>query len=183
MNLTLLHHPATYTTGTRVLMLKSRHKDGVVKERAITRITHSELHFLAALTELLKEAQPNERIYGSIGERSMEASIREFKRRQLDADYDDDPERFYRAIHDRWVSCLMAPISQQTKFWLFDCDSEQDAVDAKGQLGLYYDRDFPIYEYRSKSGYHIVTAPFNRKMLSEKVKKLIHTNPLMLWAY
>ena len=178
-----IEHPDRFKTGTRVLLLKGRHKDGIEKERAIVRVTHSVEHFNKSLFEMIQMVAVGERIYSSAGERSMPKAIREFKHRQLDADYDDDPEMFYRAINERWVASLMQVTSQADKLWLFDCDTESDEQDAMRELLQHYDRPEAPYRYRTKSGMHIVVQPFDRTKLSESVRKLIQDNALLLWWY
>lgn len=181
--LRLIDHPDQYRDGTRVLMLKSRHKDGHDKERQIMRVTHSADHFNRTLDELLAMAQEGERIYGAAGARDVAKAVRLFKHRQLDADYDDDPLRFYRGLNERWISALMAPTSQATKLWLFDCDTAEDGDRVLSELSEYYDRQIEPYRYASKSGLHIVVLPFDRSSLSDVVRALIHENPIILWGY
>lgn len=181
--LRLIDHPDQYRDGTRVLMLKSRHKDGHDKERQIMRVTHSRDHFNCTLDELLAEARDGERIYGAAGVRDMAKAVRLFKQRQLDADYDDDPLRFYRSVNERWISALMAPTSQATKLWLFDCDTAEDGARVLSELAEHYDREMEPYQYASKSGLHVVVQPFDRSRLSDGVRSLIHENPSILWGY
>lgn len=180
----LIEHPAHFKTGTRVLFLKGRYKDGIEKQRMIGRVTHSVEHFNQDLAELAAMAEPGERIYGSAGERDMPKAIREFKRRQLDADYDGDPELFYRAINARWIAALMAPTSQMGKLWLFDCDTVEESTNAMIEIVelVGAQTQFP-YVYNSKSGQHIIARPFDRSKLSDGVRRLIHENPIMLWGY
>lgn len=179
----VIQHSDEYRDGTRVLMLKSRHKDGHASERQIMRVTHSVDHFNSTMTELLAMAMDGERIYGAAGARDMAKAMRLFKHRQLDADYDDDPLRFYRAINERWVSALMAPTSQLVKLWLFDCDKPSDAETVMAELGQHYDRPMSPYGYPSKSGRHIIVQPFDKSRLSDAVRAMIHDNPIILWAY
>lgn len=178
----LIEHPEQFKTGARVLMLKGRHKDGVEKERTIVRVSHGVDQFDGALGTLVSALRPGERIYASAGERSMPAAIREFKRRQLDADYDDDPQRFYRALNERWVASLMQPASQLEKLWLFDCDTPEDLARVEAELAASYERE-PPYKYATKSGAHIVLQPFDKSKLSDASRALIHTNPILLWAW
>lgn len=183
MTLTTIDHPERFRDETRVLMLKSRHKDGHENERQIVRVTHSATHFNSTLAELALMARDGERIYGSAGARDMQKAVRLFKHRQLDADYDDDPLRFYRGINERWVSALMAPTSQMDKLWLFDADSLRDVDAVTAELDRHYDRPTPPYSYQSKSGVHIVVQPFDRSKLSSEVRAMIHENPIILWAF
>src|SRR5690606_1609486 len=60
----------------------------------------------------------DERIYVSAGARNLKAAIRELKRLQLDADYDNDPEHSYRCLDDRGASCLMSRPATGRDLWL-----------------------------------------------------------------
>lgn len=179
----LICHPEKFRTGTRVIMLKGRYKDGLTRQRQIFRVSHSVREFDAAIDELRAIAREGERIYASAGARCMVRAIREFKRRQLDADYDANPRLFYERLWDRWVSCLMAPTSQEEMFWLFDCDSREEADMVMRELGELYHREMQPYCYPTKSGKHILVQPFNRTKLRPEVAPLIHENPIILWGY
>jgi len=135
------------------------------------------------LSTSIRLIEPGERIYASAGERAMRAAMREFKRRQLDADYDQDPELFYRAMESRWVASLMQPTCQQSKVWLFDCDIDDDKAHVSLELATHYDRPIAPYVYPSKSGWHIVVSAFNRTLISDRARGLLHDNAIMLWAY
>lgn len=179
----VIEHADTYRSGARVLFLKGRHKDGLTKQRTIVRITHSIEQFNRALDNLVASIVDGERVYGSVSARCMSKAIREFKRRQLDADYDEDPERFYRTINDRWASSLMQKTSQLDKLWMFDCDTAEEAVAAERELAEHYDRPMAPYRYNSKSGVHIILQPFDKSKLTDGTRALIHDNPIMLWAH
>lgn len=59
----IVQHPDRFRDGTRVLMLKGRHKDGIEHERAIVRVTHSADHHARTMDELAAIARDGERIY------------------------------------------------------------------------------------------------------------------------
>ena len=179
----IIEHSPAFKSGTRVLLLRGRNKDRVVRQRAIARVSHSEEMFDRTIEDFVRIAKAGERIYASAGRRSMPAAIREFKRRQLDADYDNDPEKFYRSINDRWVASLMQPSSQSEKLWLFDCDDADTYADLARELDAHYSKDLVRYDYKTKSGRHVITKPFNRTLLSDKVRATLHENPIMLWAF
>jgi len=179
----LIEHPERYKVGTRVLFLKSRHKDGISDERHLTRVTHSVVAFDAALGELAALSADGERIYGSAGARDLSKAVRLFKERQLAADYDADPGAFYRNLEDRWASALMAPTSQLDKLWLFDCDAPDEAAVVTADLARIGIRGEALYQYASKSGTHIIAEPFDRTLISSRAAAHIHANPLMLWGY
>ncbi len=178
----VIPHPESYMSGTRMLMLKSRYKDGVDKQRTILRVSHSAEQFVKCRDDLLGMMRPNERIYASAGERDLSKAIRIFKERQLANDYDDDPGLFYRTIETRWTGCLMDVKAQAGKVWLVDCDTAEDAEQAKRELDRCYDRPIPPYAYASKSGMHMVVQAFDRSKLTDHVRSLIHENAIMLWA-
>jgi hypothetical protein len=179
---TLIEHPESFTDGTRVLMLKSRHKDGIAEERAILRVSHGVDRFRRQMNYLLEIMRPSERIYASAGQRDLKKAIRLFKERQLEADYAGEPEEFYRHIDARWASCLMAPAAQLEKFWVFDCDTPEDSMSVRNEYFADGAKVEP-YCYRSKNGEHIVVAPFNRSRLSGPVNALLHDNAIILWAH
>lgn len=179
----IIDHPADFKCGTRLLLLKGRYKDGVTIQRSITRVTHSSMAFDTALIELRELARQGERIYASAGARSMHKAIHEFKRRQLDADCSGDAEFFYKTLSQQFESALRQEVSQEQKLWLFDCDTAEDTALAEEALRLYYRDEFTPYRYATKTGTHFIVRPFNRANLSDNAKALVHTNPLMLWAY
>jgi len=124
--------------------------------------------------------QPGERIYGTAGQRDMQKAIRLFKERQLSADYDQDTEAFYRKINARWSSCLMAETSQSLKTWLFDCDDIEQVIRVHGFL---IREDIPFHRYQTKNGTHYIVQPFNRSILDEDLRTILHSNALALLVY
>ncbi len=182
--LKLIDHPDMWKEGTRVLLLKGRHKDGIEKQRTRHRVTHNVDEFESALYDLHEMAHKNERIYATASPRDITKAIRLFKERQLASDYDDDPTRFYQNVEARWVSCLMNKGAQDRKWWIFDCDSPEELMDAEACLNnTYLRRTLDPYQYDTKTGHHIVVLPFNKVALSDSQRGLLHTNPLMLWGY
>ena len=179
----VIAHPERFMDGTRVVMLKSRHKDGIADERTILRVSHGVGRFMRQINYLLEIMQPNERIYASAGARDLKKAVRIFKERQLEADYAGDPEDFYRHIDARWASCLMAPNAQAEKYWLFDCDTDADAAIARAEYLANGRATVDPYSYRSKNGEHIVVSPFDRSRLSAPVQAMLHDNATILWAF
>lgn len=183
----LIDHPDRFTEGTRVLLLKGRHKDGVETQRCIMRVTHDSTAFRRTINDLLSQAAPGERIYASAGARDVTKAVRFFKARQLANDYAADPLDFYRHIEARWISCLMEPTAQADKIWLFDCD-DQAAIDDTDEAIFTLKESGHIgpdasWFYRTKNGGHFLVLPFNRDLLPESVAARLHTNPIMLWGY
>ncbi|MDE3023036.1 MAG: hypothetical protein KGI54_14505, partial [Pseudomonadota bacterium] len=159
-------HPEKFKTGTRVLHLRGRHKDGVEMQRSVTRASHSVEEFDEYFTELLCLRQENERIYASASARDVKKAIRDFKERQLENDYDLDPAHFYQNLNTRWVSALMQPTCQSEKFWLFDCDTQEDKQIVEDVFDCFYHGEDP-YWYITKNGWHALARPFD---LSEALR-------------
>jgi hypothetical protein len=177
----IINHAERFTTGTRVLMLKGRHKDGITEERTILRVSNSTEEFNRIIEFFCKIANPAERIYASAGSRNVKKAARLFKERQLAASYDQDEDDFYHHLEARWCSCLMAPTSQEEKFWLFDCDAPEDNASCFQEYNTISAGN--AYTYNSKSGTHTIVKPFDKSKCSDRVRALIHDNAIMLWGY
>lgn len=177
-------HPTFFTEGVRVLLLKARHKDGQVgHERAIQRVSHDAVRFHQHMDELLTMMRPYERIYSTASPRDLAKAYRLFQSRQVDALYDADPMEFPRHLENRWYSCLMKPETQSShgKYWMFDCDGKNEFDTTWSQLTNL--KVEALYSYPTKSGMHILCAPFNKMNITPFSRDLLHDNPLMLWAY
>lgn len=180
---TIISHPQEWKTGVRMLLLKGRNKDGADPRKTIMRVSHGDDQFDRLAGELFAIMNDGDRVYFSAGSRDIQRAARIFRERQLASEYDDDPMRFYRHIFTRWTSALMSPQAQADKRWLFDCDTEEDASIVRGELTQFYDRPEPPYWYESKSGQHAVVQPFNKALLSNATRSLLHDNAIMLLAY
>lgn len=179
----IIDHGETYKTGTRVLFLKGRHKDGIVDERLATEITHDSAHFDKAFADLVTRARPAERIYVSAAPRNLEKAARQFKQWQLDNEYAAQPMDFYRRLERRWISSLMAQTSVEREFklWMFDCDNAGEYNTVMAALPADVCRN--AYVYDSKSGWHVIVRPFDKTTLVTELWPQIDTNPLMLWGF
>ena len=182
----IIQHTWDHVSGTRVLMLKGRKKDDILLTRTLLRVTHDIGQWAKAMNELTKLALPGERIYTTVAPRCMSKAIRRFKEMELNSQYDQHPEAFYKDIDNRWASALMQPNAQEKKYWMFDIDREDD----RNKVVYWLDKmeeisewDVSPYEYETKNGRHIICEPFNRTMLPAGIRSLIHENPLMLLAY
>lgn len=182
--LTRLQHPEEFKTGLRILIRMTRNKDGGkgnVDRHALKYITRSPEEFDRKLNEMLLTADDNERVYSTVDERDVNKSIRIFKHRQLDAEYDEDPTDFYRDFSNRWLSCLQSPQARKGSLFLWDCDERQDFNDLMHNL---LPLDVILHWYETKNGHHIITKPFEYpKKVPERYHKLLHKNALILWAY
>jgi len=169
-----------FTDGVRMIMLIQRNKEGGRSNNpdrvAIRKISRNRKEFKEILSELLdiKERYPEKelRIYSCVNKRDIEKGIREFKRRQLEADYYDDKSRigFYLDIKNRFLSSLMVPQSRAETKFLIDIDEDEDENQIRAKL-----KEFGIkilLEYKTKNGKHLITEPFNPFFLPEaEIKK------------
>lgn len=166
--------PKEYTEGIRVLMLCVRNKDGGKSKpdhSARKIIVNGREEFIAGFEKLKGERKENERIYCTINARNINKAIREFKRRQLDADYFDEVSKnsFYLDIKNRFIGCLMAPNCRAETNFLIDIDeddNEQEIKDGLLKIGINFD-----WIYSTKNGKHIITNPFNPNLLKAKIHK------------
>lgn len=174
----LLTHSSSFQTGSRVLFLKGRYKDGIVKQRTVTRITHDIGAHDLALRELSAMAAPNERIYGSAEERDLRAAARHFKMQMVEAEFGGDP-LFWEKLERRWESALMQPTSRiGAKLWLFDCDNGEAP-----EIMRLLPEGTASYHYATKNGEHLITHGFDKRVLPPHLEKIRSDNPLMLWGY
>ena len=119
--------------------------------------------------ELQKDRYKNHRIYSSVNARDPMKAIREYKRRQLDCDYEDIHHQFdfYNDGYNRFFSCFMNPTSRCETNFLIDCDSEEEYVYAQQSILP----EMVIFQYPTKNGWHMVTKPFNPSGLKLDIKK------------
>lgn len=178
--MTLINHPETFMVGHRVLMLKSRHKDGHKEERQIVRVSRSEKEFKFILHELNTIAQEGERIYATAGTRCCHKAGRLLQQRILDNHYDKEPGRFYDSLIEKWVSCLMKSPTRVDKRWLFDFDDPGLYREFRGAV---WRMSHETYDYETKNGYHIVARPFNTYGMPDYLHRIRHKDALMLWRY
>lgn len=155
--------PDSFKDGFRGVLLLFRQKDGQTgnqDRKAIKTITSSKEQWEQAVKDFNHMRSipglENHRIYSSVNERDFCKVVREFKRRQLDADYEDD-YKFYTDIKNRFFSCFMTPASKLESNFLFDCD-DQESYDKHIER---IPKELVIFEYQTKNGFHIITKPFN----------------------
>lgn len=178
----IIEHDNQVKKGVRLVMRVLRSKDGGLAKpdhHAEKIITRNAQEWDTAVAMLADNATANERIYASVDERDFDKAIVEFKHRQLDADsYNEDSKQsFYIDIKNRFISCLMSPACRKTKYFLIDCDSDEEYNDAFGNETVAQNA---LYQYPTKNGRHIVTRPFNPALFQTgEVKK----NGLILVGY
>lgn len=186
---THLEHGPDFKGGARLLMLKSRHKDGWVgKERAILRQSKDVESFEACLDELRSIMRPAERIYASASARNIQAAGRLFAERLMNAMFDPPEirEEFFGRLPYHWWSSMMQPQTQlrDDKWWMWDCDDMNAYAAVKSFMAtIQMGEGQYSYAYHTKSGAHILVRPFNRSLIPTSLGMTPDMNPLMLWSY
>lgn len=167
---------ADFMDGNRMIMLILRKKEGGgtaekdrISKRKMSKNKEEFVEIVKEFLELKAKSDKPLRIYSAVNKRDIDKAIREFKQRQLDADYYDEENRqgFYLDIKNRWISCVMSPKCRAETSFIIDVDTD-DPVDGefiKEQLELL--RVKILLEYKTKNGIHIVTEPFNPNTIPE----------------
>lgn len=159
--------PNSFKEGCRLILLLERNKEGgrgSERNRSKRKISNTIEEYDAIVSEFIAEATLSDvplRVYASVNTRDRDKGIREFKRQQLDADYYDNESKysFYNDCRNRWIGSLMKHSSRGTAFFLIDCDTQEEKIDAERQLS---ERNIvPVFSYPTKNGQHIITQPFN----------------------
>ena len=160
-----------FMDGYRFIMLIHRNKEGGKSNRpqknGTKRITKNKEEFIETIEELQKlkeESKVPMRIYSSVNARDIEKGIREFKRKQLDADYYDIESKhgFYLDIKYQWISSLMKPNSRAETNFLIDLDGDE-----VGKYKFLINEKIEelkvkiLLNYPTKNGWHIITKSFN----------------------
>lgn len=167
--------PDRFKEGYRQVMLLHRNKDGAhgnAHRKCFKKTSQNKEDWLEIIKEFkeLKDKQyPNHRIYSSVNARDPLKAVREFKRRQLDHDYEATAKmmEFYADIENRFFSCMMSPQCRAETLFLVDCDTPEEYVNATKLL----DPEWIVFEYATKNGMHIITKPFNPQQINVEVKK------------
>lgn len=185
-----LEHPESFMAGTRVIYRVGRRKDLDVIRKPIHVCTRNVNEFENALRDLRADMVEGERIYASTDSRNEYIAVMVFKERLLANDFQNDKElyAFYFDLDNKWQSCLMSPRARMSKFFLFDIDSVDDYENFTDdfcrivkKLGEHCPK--VVNNYHTKSGRHIITTPFNPKLLTPQVEAMRKTNSMMLWSY
>lgn len=177
------NHPDSFRTNTRVLIKTRRKKDNQEsKNCSQSFVSRNKEEFNELLDILYSSLEEGYRIYSTACYRNVKQASRIFRERQLEADYSDNPMKFYEKLQGNWASALASPKAEEKsdRLWMFDCDCDEDVNLVKYELS---NRDVKVeYSYYTKlGGQHLFTKPFNRNELFTEY--LLHKNPTMLWAY
>jgi hypothetical protein len=180
-----------FTHGYRTLLLIHRAKEGAVKannshlKKYISANKEEFVNCLYRLLYLKENSKDQLRIYSQVNSRNFDKAIREYKERQLEADYysQEDKYQFYRDTHNRFVSSFSKPSCKIDSYFIVDCDSIEEWNDALEEFSNANLNDKIIQQYPTKNGWHIVTHPFNPNLLSDKLNSKINRDGLLLLSY
>ena len=179
-----------YTTGTRVLLLIHRSKDGghqnsEYHRRALRLISNTSDEFrrcLQIMITLQKTSHTTHRVYSTVNPQSLKNGERALKVKMLEMDFgaEEQRERFYERLEDRWVSSLVGSKAPKgTQKFIVDVDQFDDSE----ALSFLAENNIHIYrKYQTKNGWHILTEPFNSALLKPEIADL-QKEGLMLIAY
>jgi len=164
--------------GLRVIYLMHRKKErGInVDKKQHKKISFNETDFEKIISEFLQIMKDNPkipfRIYSSANERDFDKAIRNFKIRQIEAEFDGAKTKksFYSDMKNRLISCLSRPDARtKDRKFLIDCDSEEEYESA---LEILAGITKNYTHYRTKKGRHILVQPFDvRLMPDHEIKK------------
>lgn len=179
-----------FTHGYRTLLLIHRAKEGAVKannshlKKYISSNKEEFVKYLYRLLYLKNNSKDTLRIYSQVNSRDFEKAIREYKERQLEADYysKEDKYAFYRDTHDRFVSAFSKPSCRMETNFIIDCDTTEEWNTALHELANANLNDKIITQYPTKNGWHIVTTPFDPALLPTMASK-INKDGLLLLDY
>lgn len=164
-----------FSTGTRVLLLLLREKDGGgntdFKRRSIVEVTHNTEQFEKAIHKMVyfSMCSPEPyRIYSTVNERDLVKAERIFKQQMLEMDFVPELNKrvWYERFESRWHSALMQDNSRKTSAFMLDIDDEEFSwSDIQKKC---WEQDIEIlFMNRTKNGWHFITEPFNPELLGE----------------
>lgn len=183
---------ANFTDGPRMIILLQREKEGGSHDEdrrmLCSRFTFSPNHFKKALTELLliKVMHPTARIYSSVNPRDLRKVVRTIETDLLNTHYSND-EVNQMNVYKKLISAprhfFMQPQNRDGSLFLIDVDKEEGVTDTLAEpLRLIAELNIDIHMvYKTKNGYHIITAPFNPALWTHKSE--IKKDALLLLDY
>jgi len=162
-----------FTDGYRMLLLLNRTEqdghdyDGFNDKNIIRRITTNSEEFKIALGELLdiQKTRKDSRIYSCVNPRNIDKVIFEFKYLMLKTDYfpQEQINDFYFNIQNKFFSTLMSSMCVDEMNYLIDIDTENEEKIKKCEDTLLNITTI-LLKYKTKSGWHFITKPFNPEL-------------------
>lgn len=170
--------PDFFKNGVRVLHAIFRPTDGYTHKNARSLFSTSPEEWDFCYGTL--RGDPNlrgARIYTSVNARNLQGAVDEFHARQLRAFEKTDcghripDSTFYRDCSAQFLSCLMQPSNRADKNFLWDVDPDEwepeVPVSERLQMLLFhlYMNTRVLHVRHTPKGFHVVTEPFNPKLI------------------
>jgi hypothetical protein len=160
-----------FLDGTRVFLLMLRSKDGghnkEFKRRAMTFVSHSVDQAEGVIRKLLilkNNSVDPYRLYVTLNSRNLVKAERNFKKRMLEMDFNNDENKkiFYERLEHKWMGCMMEPSARETSFFMIDIDNDENGKSTLDEAIKAIPGGVKVFKtYKTKNGYHAITAPFN----------------------
>lgn len=172
-----------FTSGVRVMMLIDRGAQNNNKgsRRWINKLVSTESYGFRENLEKLIDLQyylknPDIRIYSCVNDRKLDSAIKHFQHKQLDISDEAQKISFYTHINDNFCSALMQPENRYGRKFLLDIDSEN----CNEEELVLLDNEINYFKYKTKSGWHFVTAPFHPTLVDKSVNIDLKKDGLLL---
>ena len=187
----IVHNAWGFTCGVRVQMLINRSIGNSNKgsKRWVSKlISTSHKEFKQNIIKLLHQmhhlGNPGIRLYSCVNERSLEKGVKRFMTRQIEVMNRLEEWDFYKDIQNNMVSCLMKPESRQGRgMFLVDIDSKHP-VTVFGVYRCLKENNIEVFhKYETPNGIHVITKPFNPRLLSHIKKVEVKKDGLLLLHY
>ena len=162
--------PDSFKDNIRTILILNREKN--IQERKCIRKISTGINqynkIVCELTDTNEFKSGEYRIYSSVNTINLQKSVKEFKRRQLDIDYEQYEQRldWYTHLDYMFFSCVSAPSSRESKYFLYDCDTDEEY---KNTIEALKD-EVILLDYATKNGRHIVTEPHNPHKTATLIK-------------
>lgn len=176
-----------FSDGVRVQMLIDRKIGNTNKgsKRWVNKLISYDLEGYKRNTEkLLMQQQylndPSIRLYASVNSRKVPTAVRLLHHTMIDLP-ENDFVPFYCNLHNKFVSCLMKPASRQSKYFIIDVDIPDFFPELFITQQALVNKIQTLQYYKTPGGYHIITHPFDVRLLVEFPDKVeLKTDGLIL---
>ncbi len=179
----LMNH---YSDGVRVQMLIDRSVGNTNKgsKRWVNKLISRDIEsYKKNVDKLLTQQQfigdPNIRLYASVNSRKVTTAVRMLHHAMIDLP-PEDYVNFYTNIHNKFVSCLMKPASRLSKYFIIDVDDPDFFPELFISSIALAHKIHTHHYYKTPGGWHIITNPFDIRLLADTPKAELKTDGLIL---
>lgn len=175
-----------FSDGVRVQMLIDRGVGNTNKgsKRWVNKlISHDSKSYADNVEKLLNQQKylnnPDIRLYACVNNRKIKNAITHLRHVMIDLP-ESDCEGFFCHIHDRFVSSLMQPSCKLSKNFLLDVDNPDFFPELFISSIALAHKIETIQYYKTPNGYHIITKPFDVRLIEDTPFVDIKRDGLML---